>query len=46
MPWPAFFTNMQAPMPFRRKLYLLFRNNYIKIARHQTCCGHPGEPGC
>lgn len=42
----AFFTNMQAPMPFQRKLYLVFRNNLIKIAKRQSCCGHPGEPGC
>ena len=43
---PAFFTNMSAPMPLRRKLYLVFRNNYIKISKRQNCCGHPGEPGC
>jgi hypothetical protein len=41
-----FFTNMQAPMPFHKKLYLVFRNNLIKIAKGQSCCGHPGEPGC
>jgi hypothetical protein len=44
-PW-AFFTNLRAPMPLRRKIYLLFRNNYIRISKGQTCCGHPGEPGC
>jgi hypothetical protein len=42
----AFFTNMSVPMPLYRKLYLVFRNNYIKISRGQSCCGHPGEPGC
>ena len=42
----AFFTNMSAPMPLHRKLYLVFRNNYIKIRHGQSCCGHPGEPGC
>jgi hypothetical protein len=42
----AFFTNLRAPMPLRRKIYLLFRNNWIKISKRQPCCGHPGEPGC
>jgi len=42
----AFFTNMSAPIPLRRKLYLVFRNNLIKILKRQSCCGHPGEPGC
>jgi hypothetical protein len=42
----AFITNMSAPMPFPRKVYLLFRNNFIKITKKQSCCGHPGEPGC
>ncbi|MFO7773656.1 MAG: hypothetical protein R6V59_06960 [Dehalococcoidia bacterium] len=40
------FTNMSVKMPLRRKLYLVLRNNAIKIARRQRCCGHPGEPGC
>jgi hypothetical protein len=40
------FTNMSVPMPLHRKLYLVFRNNAIKIIKRQTCCGHPGEPGC
>ena len=42
----AFLTNMSVPMPLHRKLYLLFRNNFIKIIKGQSCCGHPGEPGC
>lgn len=42
----AFFSNMSAPMPFYRKLHLVFRNNLIKIWKRQDCCGHPGEPGC
>jgi hypothetical protein len=42
----AFFTNLRAPMPLHRKLRLLFRNNYIKISKGRSCCGHPGEPGC
>jgi len=40
------FTNMKVKMPLRRKLYLLFRNNWIKIRTRQDCCGHLGEPGC
>jgi predicted DCC family thiol-disulfide oxidoreductase YuxK len=42
----AFFTNMRAPMPLRRKLYLVVRNNLTKMRKRQDCCGHPGEPGC
>lgn len=42
----SFFTNMSAPMPLHRKVYLLLRNNWIKVSRGQSCCGHHGEPGC
>ena len=42
----AVFTNMNVQMPLHRKLYLVFRNNWIKIRTRQNCCGHPGEPGC
>ena len=42
----AFFTNMSAPMPLHRKLFLVFRNNWIKLSKRQDCCGHLGEPGC
>jgi len=42
----AFFSNISVPMPFYRKIYLIFRNNLIKIWKRQGCCGHPGEPGC
>lgn len=41
----AFLTNWHADMPWRKKVRLLFRNNWIKVRKHQTCCGHPGEPG-
>ncbi|RLC92624.1 MAG: hypothetical protein DRI39_08025 [Chloroflexi bacterium] len=47
--WPspkAFFTNMSIPMPLHRKLYLLLRNNSVKIWKRQPCCGHRGQPGC
>lgn len=40
------FTNMNVKMPLHRKLYLVFRNNWIKVRTRQNCCGHPGEPGC
>jgi hypothetical protein len=33
-------------MPWLKKVYLLIRNNWIKIKNFQSCCGHPGEPGC
>ena len=42
----AVFTNMKVKMPLQRKLYLVFRNNGIKIWRRQNCCGHLGQPGC
>jgi hypothetical protein len=42
----AVFTNMKVKMPLHRKLYLVFRNNGIKIWKRQNCCGHLGEPGC
>ena len=42
----AFFSNMAVPMPLHRKLWLVARNSLIKLVKRQTCCGHPGEPGC
>ena len=42
----SFFGNMKAPMPLRRKLWLLVRNNMLKPLRRSNCCGHHGEPGC
>lgn len=33
-------------MPLGRKLWLILRNNALKVRRRQSCCGHPGEPGC
>ena len=41
-----FFTNMSVPMPLHRKLHMVFRNSLIKVWKRQSCCGHPGEPGC
>ncbi len=42
----SFFTNLKQPMPLRRKAWLVARNNWIKLSKRQSCCGHPGEPGC
>jgi hypothetical protein len=28
------------------KLRLLARNNWTKLRRRASCCGHEGEPGC
>jgi hypothetical protein len=42
----GFLTNLAVPMPLWRKVRLLLRNNAIKVAKRQNCCGHPGEPGC
>ena len=32
--------------PFRVKLRLYARNNWIKIRTLSLCCGNHGEPGC
>jgi hypothetical protein len=42
----AFVQNLRVEMPLARKLKLVAANTWIKISRAQTCCGHPGEPGC
>lgn len=42
----SFFSNLAVPMPIGRKARLLLRNNWTKLSKGQTCCGHPGEPGC
>lgn len=42
----AFFTNMKVKMPLHKKIYLVFRNNMIKVVKRQSCCGHHGQPGC
>jgi hypothetical protein len=44
--WRNVLTNMDAPMPWPRKLYLLGRNASLRLLRRSTCCGHPGQPGC
>ncbi len=43
----AFFTNWrESQLPVHKKLALTFRNNWIKLRKRQSCCGHLGEPGC
>ncbi len=42
----AFFTNLHVKMPFSKKIFLLLRNNVIKIYKRKNCCGNHGEPGC
>ncbi len=39
-------TNLSAPMPRHRKVWLITRNLSLRLVRRQPCCGHPGEPGC
>jgi len=42
----AALRNWRQPMPLPRKIKLALKNTSIKIVRRQSCCGHPGEPGC
>jgi hypothetical protein len=42
----AFLINLQVDMPLSKKMWLIFKNQWIKIKRFQACCDHPGEPGC
>lgn len=41
-----FIVNLRKPMPLGKKLRLLKQNIWVRVSRHATCCGHPGEPGC
>ena len=42
----AVMANLRLPMSVGRKMRLLVRNYWTRLVRRQTCCGHPGEPGC
>ena len=42
----AAWENLRRPMPLGRKLAIIARNVGIKVTKQQSCCGHPGEPGC
>ncbi len=41
-----FLTNLDQPMPWAEKVRKLTGNLWRRVALRQTCCGHPGEPGC
>ena len=41
-----FLTNLDQPMPLSEKVRKLTGNLWRRVALRQTCCGHPGEPGC
>ena len=41
-----FIANLRLGMPWREKVRLIIKNNFIKIKTLKNCCGHPGEPGC
>ena len=32
--------------PFATKLRMAASNTFIKLRKRQSCCGHPGQPGC
>ena len=48
--WPsptAFFSNLRnSDLPWPRRLAVALSNFWRKCHLVQTCCGHPGHPGC
>jgi hypothetical protein len=42
----SLLANWTQPGPLGWKLKRTAANFAIKVTRRQTCCGHPGEPGC
>jgi hypothetical protein len=32
--------------PFAAKVRMAASNTFLKLRRHQACCGHHGQPGC
>jgi len=38
--------NLRRPLPPRRWLLVFARNLGLRLVHRQSCCGHPGEPGC
>jgi uncharacterized membrane protein YeiB len=42
----AVWANLRQPGPLEWKVRRVLANTRTKILRRQTCCGHPGEPGC
>ena len=42
----AFWTNLSGSGSWPQKIRLLLRNNWLKLVKMKSCCGHQGEPGC
>jgi hypothetical protein len=43
----AFFSNWTTyDAPFAAKVRMAASNTFLKLRRHQSCCGHHGQPGC
>ncbi len=43
----AMFSNWASfDAPFGVKLRMAVSNTLIKLRKRQSCCGHPGQPGC
>jgi hypothetical protein len=43
----AFFSNWTTyDAPFATKLRMAASNTFIKLRKHQACCGNNGQPGC
>jgi hypothetical protein len=43
----AFFSNWTTyDAPFATKLRMAASNTFLKLRKHQSCCGNHGQPGC
>lgn len=43
----AFFSNWTTyDASFAAKLRMAASNTFIKLRKHQACCGNNGQPGC
>jgi hypothetical protein len=42
----ASWQNLRQPGALGWKLRRLLANTASKVVHRQSCCGHPGEPGC
>ena len=42
----ALLANLRQPGPLSWKVQRVVANIGFKIVHRQSCCGHPGEPGC
>jgi hypothetical protein len=41
-----YFTNLNQPMPLKKKLTRLTVNISRRVVHRTSCCGNHGEPGC